>query len=217
MSSPLTIQELKKTTNPDWNQTFALDLKERNEVIYFEVWNHNTILRDDLLGKASVPLGSLQESVDQTLVLKLTDTTSGELKVVITVGPKPPGSQPNSRPGSQPNSRPSSRPTSRAASPSTSRSSSPERTASQKNFNLLVPDSPIQRQGSLAQIQKSTSDLNLQVTATPNAVAISSNATSTQQTGVKIEVTDTQQIKQPVTASTSTDQKPAEPMIDEQV
>ena len=50
---------VSKSNNPQWNQTFQLEVHEIKSELIFKVYNHNSLVPDMLIGKARVPISTL--------------------------------------------------------------------------------------------------------------------------------------------------------------
>ena len=61
------IEEVEDATNPTFNKTVFLKamLPNHSKFVYVELWNSNSLLADDLIGTARVPLNTFKDSLNQ--------------------------------------------------------------------------------------------------------------------------------------------------------
>eukprot|EP00891_Asterochloris_glomerata_P006512 jgi/Astpho2/6512/fgenesh1_pg.00099_%23_1_t len=93
---------IPKTLAPKWSETFCLDMEDEDLTalsadpnLYFEVWDHDHILRNDFLGQAEVDL-TKQQLEGPPIWLQLAGKAGkgddgddwGELEVALWLGPK---------------------------------------------------------------------------------------------------------------------------------
>jgi len=77
------------TLNPTWSETFEFpEFRSGSDFIGFDVFDQDTIGKDDSLGSAIISkadLAQLEKGVEKKFELKLTNVKSGILHVAITV------------------------------------------------------------------------------------------------------------------------------------
>jgi len=72
-------RKIKNTKNPTWKECFTLNVNNPlTESLFLEVWNKETMTKDDSLGYAQVPLHDLQRGVEKQVWVQLEGgSTSG--------------------------------------------------------------------------------------------------------------------------------------------
>jgi Ca2+-dependent lipid-binding protein len=56
---------------PQWDETLELPVKDRQDELFVKVMDHDTVARDDFLGSAKIPLGSLRKDEEKVVTVKL--------------------------------------------------------------------------------------------------------------------------------------------------